>query len=86
MKILKFTSIAERTFEVQFVENDFFDWMKVYGCPSLKIVNQVCLYLNDKHQLLLDVQGDSVKSMKYKFSKDFKKKFDFINTSLKYNL
>ena len=86
MKILKFTSIAERTFDVSFVEDDFFDWMKVYGCPNLKIVNQVCLYLNDKHQLLLDVQGDSVNSIKYKFSKDFKKKFRFINEVLKYNL
>ena len=44
--------------------------MKVYGCPNLKIVNQVCLYLNDKYQLLLDVQGESVNSIKYKFSKD----------------
>ena len=86
MKILKFTTIAERNFEVSFVENDFFDWMKVYGCPNLKIENQVCLYLNDKHQLLLDIQGDSINSIKYKFSKDFKKEFRFINESLKYNL
>lgn len=86
MKILKFTTIAERTFEVSFVEDDFFDWMKVYGCSNLKIENQVCLYLNNKHQLLLDVQGESVNSIKYKFSKDFKKKFRFVNEVLKYNL
>lgn len=86
MKILKFITIAERTFEVSFLEDDFFDWMKSYGCPNLKIENQVCLYLNNKHQLLLDVQGDSVNSIKYKFSKDFKKKFRFVSVVLKYNL
>ena len=86
MKILKFTTIVERTFEVLFNEDDFFDWMKVNGCPNLKIENQVCLYLNNKQTLLLDVQGESVNSIKYKFSKDFKKKFRFISEVLKYNL
>lgn len=86
MNILKFTTIAERTFEFPFVENDFFDWMKVNGYPNLKIENQVCLYLNNKHLAVLDLQGESVKSIKYKFSKEFKKTYCDINDTLKYRL
>jgi cell fate (sporulation/competence/biofilm development) regulator YmcA (YheA/YmcA/DUF963 family) len=86
MKILKFISIAERTFEVQFREDDFFDWMKVHGCPNLKIQKQVCLYLNIKHQQLLSIQGESANSIKYRFSQDFRKKYSDINDLLEYDL
>ncbi len=86
MKTIQFTTITARTFNVQFVEDDFFDWMKIYGFSGLKIENQVCLYLNHKHKLDLNVRNDSVQSIKYKFNKSFFKKYQLINDSLKYNL
>lgn len=86
MNILKFTTIAERTFVVSFVENVFFDWMNINGYPNLKIENQVCLFLNHKHQPLLNVQGESVKSISYIFSDEFKKRYSFINDTLLYRL
>ena len=86
MKTIQFTTITARTFHVPFVEDDFFDWMKIYGISGLKIENQVCLYLNHKHKPDLNVRNDSVRFIKYKFSKSFVKKFQFINDSLKYNL
>ena len=86
MKILEFTTIAERTFQVPFIESDFFDWMKVNGCGGLKIENQICLYLNLKFESSLSVHGESIRSIKYKFSKDFIEEFLIINDALKYNL
>ena len=87
MKILKFTTIAERTFEVSFNEDDFFDYMTHCGCPNLKIENQICLYLINFHApVLADVPFDAIVSVKYNFSKDFRKKFSFINDTLIYNV
>ena len=86
MKTIQFKTIAERTFNVPFIEADFFDWMKINGCAGLKIENQVCLCLNYKHQSLLIVKGESIQLINYKFIKSFVKKFQFINDSLKYNL
>lgn len=88
MKNLKFTTITERTFEVQFNEDGFFDYMRHCGCANLKIKNQVCLYLNNVHERLFDVPFDSVSvdSVDYKFSKEFKNRYSDINDILKYNL
>lgn len=86
MNILKFTTIAERTFEVPFVENDFFKWMEIHGYPNLKIENQVCLYLNNKLQSLLEVEGESVNSINYIFSDAFRKRYSFMNDTLIYKL
>lgn len=86
MNFIKFTTIAERTFEFPFVEDDFFDWMKVNGYPNLKIENQLCLFLNHKHQPLFDVQGESVKSISYIFSDEFRQRYSYINNTLVYKL
>ena len=86
MKILKFTTIAERNFEVSFNEDGFFDHMKHCGIVNLKIKNQVSLFLNNLHESLFDVPYDSVQSIEYKFSKEFRKRYSDINNILKYGL
>ena len=86
MKILKFTTIAGRTFEVSFNEDDFFDYMKHCGITNLKIENQVYLYLNNVHRLLLDVPYDSVQYIEYEFSKEFREQYNDISDLLKYDL
>jgi hypothetical protein len=86
MNILKFKTIVERTVEVSFVENNFFDWMMINGYPNLKIENQMCLFLNNMHQPLLNVQGESVISISYIFSDEFRKRYSFINDTLLYRL
>ena len=86
MKILKFTTIAGRTFEVQFNEDGFFDYMRHCGIVNLKIKNQVSLFLNNLHESLFDVPYDSVQSIEYKFSTEFKKRYSYINDILKYDL
>jgi hypothetical protein len=87
MKILKFTTITERTFEVSFNEDAFFDYMKRCGYTNLKIENQVSLYLNNLHErLLVDVPYDSVQSIEYKFSKEFREQYNDISDLLKYDL
>jgi len=84
--MLKFTTIAGRTFEVQFNEDGFFDYMEHCGCANLKIENQVSLYLNNLHERLFDVPYDAVLSIEYKFSREFRKRYSYFNDLLKYNL
>lgn len=88
MKTLKFTTIAQKTYTVQFNEDSFFHHMRVFGIANLEIKNQVSLYLNNIHQRLFIVPFDSVsvQSIKYKFSREFKKIFNDINNELKFGL
>jgi hypothetical protein len=87
MKILKFTTIAGRTFEVQFDEDTFFDYMEHCGYTNLEIESQVSLYLNNLHErLLVDVPFDSVQSIEYKFSKEFREQYNDLIDLLKYDL
>ena len=86
MKILKFTTIAGRTFEVPFNEDGFFDYMEHCGCANLEIENQVSLYLNNAHERLFDIPYDAVSGIEYKFNNEFKKRYSYINDILRYNL
>ena len=83
---LEFTTLAERIFVVPFLESEFFDWMEIEGYPHLKIENQVCLFINWKHQLLMDIENETVQSISYNFSEKFRTRFSLINNTLKYNL
>ncbi len=78
--------MAGRTLEVKFNEDAFFDYMRHCGIVNLKIQNQVSLYLNNLHASLFDVPYDSVQFIQYKFSKEFKKRYNEINDILKYDL
>jgi len=86
MKTIKFSTIAQKNYEVKFCEDSFFHYMRVFGISNLEIKNQVSLYLNNMHQRLFIVPFDSVKSIKYKFSKKFKKIYNDINNELKFGL
>jgi hypothetical protein len=86
MKNIKYTTMAGRTFEVQFNEDAFFDYMRHCGIVNLKIQNQVSLYINNMHESLFDVPYDSVQFIKFSFSKDFRKRYSDINDILKYDL
>ena len=86
MKVLKFTTIAGRTFKVRFKEFQFFDYFTHCGIPNLKIENQVFLFLNNLHESLFDVPYDSVQSIEYEFSEEFRKRYRYINDTLIYNV
>lgn len=90
MKTIKFTTIAQKSYEIQFNEDAFFDYMWRCGRANLEIENQVSLYLNNLHESLLDafVPYNSVipQTIDYEFSNEFNKRYNDINDMLKYGM
>lgn len=92
MKTLKFSTISGRTYQVQFSEDSFFDYFRSCGCgcANIPIKNQIGLYINNLHETLLTtgVPYDSVlpTTIEYKFNKEFKNRYKYINEILTFNL
>lgn len=86
--MIKFETIAGKTFEVQFQKINLIRYMEHCGTPNLPIMNQVALYLNNVHEKKFDVPFDSVKveSIEFNFSRAFRKRYNFINDKLKFNI
>ena len=86
--MIKFETIAGRTFELQFHEINVIRHIEHYRTPNLPIMNQVALYLNNVHEKLFNVPYDSVKveTIEFNFSDNFRKKYAYINDILKYNI
>lgn len=90
MKTLKFSTLAQKTYEIKFNADLFFDYMHRCGVVNVPIENQICLYINNLHEKLLNtgVPFDSVlpNTIQYDFSTDFRKRYNHINDILKYGL
>jgi hypothetical protein len=90
MKTLKFSTLAQKTYEIKFNDVLFFDYMHRCGVVNVPIKNQIGLYLNNLHEKLIQagVPFDSVlpNTIQYDFSTDFRKRYDKINDMLKYGL
>lgn len=90
MKTLKFKTIAQIKYEVQFSEVAFFDYMRRCGCANIPIKNQISLYLNNHHDQLINagVPFDSIlpQTIEYVIDKEFKTRYKYINEILIYNL
>lgn len=90
MKTLKFSTIAQKTYEVQFSEVAFFDYFFRCGCVNIPIANMLSLYINNHYEELIQagVPFDSVmpQTIDYKITKTFRKKYSDINDILKYGL
>lgn len=90
MKKLKFSTISGKTYQVQFNEDAFFDYMRRCGIANLPIENQLSLYLNNLHESLLQagVPYDSVMpgTIDFVFDLEFKNRYRYINEILIYNL
>jgi hypothetical protein len=85
MKILRFKTIAGRTFKVQFNEDDFLEYFICCGI-YLEIENSIMLFLNNIHQDLFDVPFDSVSFLDYEISELFSTRYNLVNDSLKFNI
>lgn len=90
MKTLKFKTIAQIKYEVQFSEDAFFDYMRRCGRANVPIKNQISLYLNNHHESLLQagVPYDSVlpQTIEYEINNEFKNRYKYINEVLIFNL
>lgn len=88
MKTLKFKTTGGRTYQIQFLEDDLLNYFKNCGECNLPPMNQVALYINNIHEKKFDIPYDSVdpQSIECDFSATFRKKYAYINDSLKYNL
>ena len=90
MKTLKFKTIAQKTYEVQFNEDAFFDHMKRCGVINIPIENQVSLYLNNLHESLLQagVPYDAIQpqTIVYDINTQFKNRYKYTNEILTFNL
>ena len=86
VNFLEFTTLSERIFVVPFLESEFFDWIKKNGYMNLKIGNQVCLYINGKHHRLMDIEHETVQSVRYNFSEDTRNRYHLIVSTLEYNV
>lgn len=90
MKTLKFSTLAQKTYEIKFNDVLFFDYMRRCGVVNVPIKNQIGLYINNLHEKLLNtgVPFDSVmpQTIHYKITKTFIKKYSEINDILKYDL
>ena len=88
MSKITFTTISGKTFEnLQFDENQFFDYMRHCGVYGIEKENQILLFLNNVHEKLLEkLPYDSAFSIEYDYSQEFCRKYNQINDLLKYNL
>lgn len=87
MNKITFTTISGKKFEnLQFDEEQFFDYMKNCGVYGIEKENQVILFLNNVYEnLIIQTPYDSVHSIVYDFSEDFCQKYNQINDLLKYD-
>ncbi len=90
MKTIKFSTLAQKNYEIKFNDVLFFDYMHRCGVVNVPIKNQIGLYINNLHEKLLNtgVPFDSVlpNTIQYDFSTDFRKRYNHINDILKYGL
>lgn len=90
MKKLKFSTLAQKTYEIKFNDVLFFDYMHRCGVVNVPIKNQIGLYINNLHEQLINagVPFDSVlpQTIDYKITQTFRKKYNDINDILKYGL
>lgn len=90
MKTIKFSTLAQKNYEIKFNDVLFFDYMHRCGVVNVPIKNQVALYLNNIYESLIQagVPFDSVlpQTIDYKLTKTFIKKYSEINDILKYGL
>lgn len=84
---LKFTTTRDRIWETKINENEFFQWMEMYGSASVATGKQVISFLEYKYMgILMDTQRESVRSFEGNVSKSFMNRYKFIEDTLKYNL
>lgn len=90
MKTIKFSTVAQKNYEVKFDEKCFFDYMKRCGVANLPFENQVSLYLNNLYESLIQagVPYDAIQpqTIVYDFSTEFKNRYKYVNEILTFNL
>lgn len=83
---LKFTTTRDRIWDTKINENEFFQWMEMYG-SSVSTGKQVISFLEYRYWgILMDTQRESVRSFEGKVSKSFMNRYKLIEDTLKYNL
>ena len=90
MKTIKFSTVANKSYNVQISPFSFFEYMKRCGVANLPYENQLSLYLNNLFESLLDaaVPYDSVipQTIEFEYDLEFKNQYQYINEVLIFNL
>lgn len=86
LKTAEVTTSYGRTYEVNYTNADFIEWLKHTKIPIDDAYFLLIEYLSEKHQELFYLDGEMIEDIDFEISKELEEEIEFIKTIKQINL